>query len=290
VIFTAGLRFPEGPVVLPDGSWLVVEMQAEAGCVTRVSRDGETRQVIARTGRPNGLAIDRKGFVWIAESARSALLQMDLAGNVETVATACDGQSFLWPNDLCFGPDGALYMTDSGVRVRDFKVGNGHRADYKSVLLDGRIYRIDPGTGDVRQLDESMGFANGIAFDAYDNLYVSETMSGMVYRYTRGGDGELGPRTYFGNSNPDCTATGYQGPDGMAFDQDGRLYVAVFGRGRLTVMDPDGAIVEHIATNGQKPTNVAFGLPGDKRIYVTENEFGALEVFDVGVDGLALHR
>lgn len=288
MIFSAGLRFPEGPVVLQDGSWLVVEMEAGAGCVTRVSSDGADQQVIARTGRPNGLAIDRKGFIWIAESARSALLRMDMDGRVETVATACGKQPFLWPNDLCFGPDGALYMTDSGIKVRDFKVGNGHRADYKSVPLDGRIYRVAPETGQVQQLDGGMCFTNGIAFDACDNLYVSETMSGMVYRYTRGGNGELSPRNHFGNCNPDCT-TGYQGPDGMAFDRDGRLYVAVFGRGRVTVMDRDGAIVEHIATRGQKPTNVAFGLPGDKRIYVTENEFGTLEVYEVGVDGLTLH-
>ena len=75
----------------------------------------------------------------------------------------------------------------------------------------------------------------------------------------------------------------------MAFSKDGRLYVAIFGRGRVNVMDSDGLSCRAISTRGQKPTNVAFGLPGDKRIYVTENEFGALEVFDVGVDGLPLY-
>jgi gluconolactonase len=180
-------------------------------------------------------------------------------------------------------------LTDSGIRVRDFKNGTQHRPDYDTVKLDGRIYRVDPLTAQVRQLDGGLRFANGIAFGPDGNLYVTETLTGMVYRYASRGEGEFGSRESFGNSTPDRSA-GFQGPDGMAFSTDGKLYVAVFGRGRVTVMGPDGAIVEHISTRGRRPTNVAFGLPGDKRIYVTENEFGALEVFDVGVDGFPLYR
>jgi len=287
MVFSSGLGFPEGPVVLPDGSWLVVEMEAEPGCVTQISPDGGTRRVIARTGRPNGLAVDKHGFIWVAESCSSVLLRISMDGKVEVIATECDGEPFLWPNDLCFGPDGALYLTDSGVRVRDFKIGTRHRPDYETVKLDGRVYRVDPQSGRVRQLDGGLRFTNGIAFGPDGSLFVNETMTGMIYRYSWQSGHELGPRECFGNSNPDRT-TGFQGPDGMAFSKDGRLYVAVFGRGRVTVMGPDGAIVEHIPTLGQRPTNVAFGLPGDKRIYVTENEFGALELFDVGVDGLPL--
>jgi gluconolactonase len=111
----------------------------------------------------------------------------------------------------------------------------------------------------------------------------------MVYRYSWSDGGKLGPRESFGNSNSD-PGSGFQGPDGMAFSKDGRLYVAIFGRGRVTVLDSGGRVVEHISTQGQKPTNVAFGLPGDTRIYVTENEYGSLEVFDVGVEGLPLYR
>jgi len=213
---------------------------------------------------------------------------MTLDGDVEVIATECNGEPFLWPNDLCFGPDGALYLTDSGVRVRDFKNGTQPRPDYENVKFDGRIYRVDPQTAQVRQLDCGLRFANGIAFGPDGNLYVNETLTGMVHRYSWRGGGECGPRESFGNSNPDRTA-GFQGPDGMAFSADGKLYVAVFGRGRVTVMAPDGSVVEHIPTRGRRPTNVAFGSPGDKRIYVTENEFGALEMFDVGVEGFALY-
>ncbi len=287
MIFCSGLSLPEGPVVLPDGSWLVVETGEEAGCVTQIASDGNSKRVIAKTGMPNGLAVDKSGFIWVAESLKCVLLRMSMDGKVEVVATDCDGEPFLMPNDLCFGPDGAVYMTDSGIRVRDFKIGKQPRPDYETVRLDGRVYRIDPATGKVRQLDGGQRFTNGIAFGPDDNLYVNETLTGMVYRYSRKEGGEFGLRECFGQSNPDPTP-GYQGPDGMAFSKDGRLYVTVYNRGRVNVLDSAGRVVETILTRGKKPTNVAFGLPGDARIYVTENELDAMEVFDVGVEGLPI--
>lgn len=289
MIFSSGLSFPEGPVVLPDGSWLVVEMEAGPGCVTQISPDGNNKRVIAKTGRPNGLAVDKDGFIWVAESVVPALMRMSMEGDAEVIADACEGKPFLWPNDLCFGPDGALYMTDSGVRVRDYKIGTKPRPDYEKVKLDGRLFRIDPVTRQVREIDGGLSFTNGLAFGPDGNLYVNETITGMVYRYDWKPGGELGPRECFGQSNPDPTP-GFQGPDGMAFSKDGRLYVALFGRGRVAVMDSEGKVVEHIPTRGLKPTNVAFGLPGDPRIYVTEDELGSLEVFDVGAEGLPLYQ
>ena len=125
MIFASGLSFPEGPVVLPDGSWLVVEMEAQPGCVAQISSDGRHKRVIANMERPNGLAVDKNGFVWVAESANSALLRMTLDGTTEVIATECEGKPFLWPNDLCLGPDGALYLTDSGVKFETIRSAQG---------------------------------------------------------------------------------------------------------------------------------------------------------------------
>ncbi len=55
------------------------------------------------------------------------------------------------------------------------------------------------------------------------------------------------------------------------------------------MLGKDGQVVERIRTTGRRPTNVAFGAPGEKRIYVTEDELGQLEVFDVETDGLPLY-
>lgn len=288
MIFAEGLSVPEGPVVLPDGSWLVVEMGPDRGCVTHVSKDGKSKRIIVKTGRPNGLAVDKEGFIWVAESQIPSLLRVTMDGDLYVFLTECDGEPFLFPNDLALGPDGCLYMTDSGITFRDFVPDGKLREDYMDINYDGRVYKINTKTKEIEKLDSGIRFTNGICFDANDNLYVNETITGMVYRY-EWKDGELGPREDFGNVIAPDAPEGIKGPDGMKFGLDGNLYVTVFAQGDVTVLGPDGKVVKRIKTAGSQPTNLAFGLPGDKRIYVTEDEFGTMEVFDVGCDGLPLY-
>jgi sugar lactone lactonase YvrE len=66
------------------------------------------------------------------------------------------------------------------------------------------------------------------------------------------------------------------------------LYVAVFGQGDITVLGRQGEVVDRISTQGQLPTNVAFALPGQHRLHVTEFQYGQMEVFPVSSDGLRL--
>ena len=81
-----------------------------------------------------------------------------------------------------------------------------------------------------------------------------------------------------------------RGPDGMAFSADGRLWVAVFGQGDVTVLRPDGSWEQRIPLEGKAPTNVAFGLGDDRHIDVTEVELGQLTVHEVAAVGLELRR
>ena len=285
-VFASGLFFPEGPVALPDGTWLVVE-GGERGCVTQISADGKTRRTVAVTGLPNGLAVDSSGAIWVAEPKVPSLLRVTLAGHVEVFLTECNGEPFLYPNDLCFGPDGALYLTDSGITAADFEPGGKVRPDFNTCPMDGRVYRIDVRTKTIEKIDSGLRFTNGIAFGPDNDLYVNETLTGAVYRY-RWKDGGVGPREVFGNVWNESTYPTLRGPDGMAFGADGKLYVAVFGQGDVTVLGTDGRVVERLRTQGSRPTNVAFGLPGQRKLYVTEYERGQIEVFPVETDGLAL--
>jgi gluconolactonase len=286
--FATGLSNPEGPVALADGSWLVVEGGATRGCVSQISADGRTRREIRKTGRPNGLAIDSQGVIWVAESKTPSLIRLTMEGALDVVATECDGEPFLFPNDLCFGPDGAIYMTDSGVFIDDLAPNNQVRPDYLSLRYDGRVYRVNVSSGQVRKLDSGLQFTNGIAFGPDKSLYVNETISGNIYRYPSGGNGGFKPKIVFGNViRPDAPPS-WKGPDGMAFGTDGSLYVAVFGQGDVTVLGEDGAVLRRIPTAGNLPTNVAFSLAGRKRIHVTEYELGQMEAFDVATDGLPL--
>ncbi len=290
MIFASGLGIPEGPVLLDDGRWLVVEMHPDRGCVTIIGADGERQATVARTGRPNGLAVDARGSIWVAESSKPSLLRVNLDGDVTEFLTGCDDDPFLFPNDLAFGPDGHLYMTDSGILFEEFAPGGRVRNDWRTVQPDGRVYRIDTESGDIIQLDSGIGFTNGIAFDAAGDLYVSETLTGMIYRYRLSAGAGSAQREPFGNVVAPYEEDELRGPDGMKFAVDGDLYVTVFGQGDVTVLGRDGAVARRLKTSGRAPTNLAFGPPGSHRVFVTEDEFGSLEMFDVGIDGLPLHR
>jgi len=285
-IFTDKLTFPEGPVALKDGSWLCVQGEP-AGCVTHISKDGKKHRIIAKTGRPNGLAVDKNGYIWVAESRMPSLLKVSMTGHVEVVLTHYGDEAFLFPNDLCFGPDGYLYLTDSGVFIDDFAPGGKITPDYNTVPCDGRVYRIDIHTRKITKIDTGIRFTNGIAFGNDGYLYANETLTGNIFRY-RIQNNAVGKREIFGNVIDPEARPGYKGPDGMAFGEDGLLYVSVFGQGDVTVLNNEGKVVERIKTKGMNPTNVAFALPPRKQIHVTEYEFGTMELFDVRTNGLEL--
>lgn len=290
MIFAGDLLDPEGPVAMADGSWLFVEGAADRGCVTQVSADGLGRRIVKKTGRPNGLAVDTELAIWVAESKTPSLVRLSLAGEAEVIATGCEGEPFLFPNDLCFGPDGAIYLTDSGVFIDSFAPHGKIRSDYADVDYDGRVYRIDPQTSEAALIDRGLRFTNGIAFGPDNRLYVNETLTGNVYRYGWLDGRVSAPRELYGNVKRPDAPPGWKGPDGMAFDKEGLLYVAVFGQGDVTVLGRDGDVVRRLETQGRLPTNVAFALPGKQAIFVTEYENAQVEIFSVNCDGMTLWK
>ena len=288
-IFVDDMSFPEAPVLLPDGNYLFVEMGEERGCVTWVSKDGQSRKMIAKTGRPNGLAIDRQVNIWVAETNQRALLKMSLDGEYERFAEDCHGEKFLFLNDLVVAPNGDIYLTDSGIAMEEFAPGGDLHPDCKNLYYDGRVYRIDVNTGEVERIDNGYWFTNGIAFGPDENLYVAETFSGIIYRYPWENGRVSGEKEVFGNVlNPD-EPEGVKGPDGMKFGKDGKLYVAVFGQGDVTVLDANGEVCDRMPVGGTWPTNLAFGPQGEQKIYITEAETGTVRMMDVGTDGYPLN-
>jgi gluconolactonase len=288
-VFADQLGFPEAPVVLPDGGFLFVEMDPAKGWVIRFSSDGRSRSVVAKTGRPNGLAQDSEGRVWVAETAMRALLRMSLDGRFEVAANGCDGEPFLFLNDVALAPNGDVYLTDSGIELEVFAPRGELNPNWRTLPYDGRVFRIDPATRAVECIDRGFRFTNGIAFGSDDNLYVAETLSGNIYRYEYRGDRVRGPRQLFGNVVDPSNPAEIKGPDGMKFGADGNLYVAVFGQGDITVLGPSGAVVRRMKVVGSFPTNLAFGPQNERRIYVTEVETGSVQILDVDTAGLPLN-
>ena len=287
-IFHKGLGEPEAPVLLSDGSWGVVEMSPETGCVSVISRDGLIKNVVAKTGRPNGMVVDSHGTLWVAESMNPpSLKKVELSGSSESIITGGDGVEFLFPNDLAFGPDGALYMTDSGVSRPVFQ--QARETGRLNSKIDGKVFRIDLASRSAIVLDDGLQFANGLAFGLDDALYVTTTLNGLVYRYDWKHDGTLGPREEFTDLVDRNQRSRFIGGDGLAVGMNGFLYCAVVGQGDVTVVDTDGRVVERIIVGGDQPTNVAFGPRDSGDLYVTVKDAGTFERYKIGIAGLPLH-
>ncbi len=284
-----GLVEPEGPLALEDGRWLVVEMDPSRGCISLIDPSDSSLTVVKKTGRPNGLAIGANGDIYVPESLSPALLRITLDGECETILTQNEhGEDFLFPNDLCFGPDGALYMTDSGIMHSDMVINGSAREDYDTAPYDGRVYRIDVHTGSIETIDRGLKFLNGISIGLDNALYTNDTITGDVYRYDLD-SGSVGEREVFGNVIDWDLPKDFRGPDGMAHGADGKLYVTVFNQHEIVVLGADGVRDSVIRTTGNNPTNVAFGLD-DNRMYVTETELGQLEVIETDTTGAPLYR
>lgn len=254
-VIAQGLRSPEGPVVLPDGSYAVVESMASR--LTRVAPDGEKTELAFTGGGPNGLALDRRGRLLVANNGGmghpvknpGSLQRREADGEVVALAAGLDA-----PNDVCIGSDGAVWFTDP----RD--------TWYAQTLRPGRIYRWND---DLTVMHEGLDYPNGIGVDASGRIVVAESRSGWLHILTDGVT-ERWARCPTG------------APDGFCFDVEGRCFVCCFDVHSIFVIEPDGRTSDVLRIETQTaPTNCAISPDGS--LIVTESMQGRLLALDLGL-------
>jgi gluconolactonase len=302
----SGLRAPEGPVALRDGSVLVVELKG--GALTRVAPDGKKKVIAEVGGAPNGAAVGPDGKVYICNNGGlifaeisghtlpipglppnykgGSIQRVDLAsGKVETVYTECDGHPLRGPNDLVFDSTGGMWFTDFGkVEERRRDRGGVYYANTDGSLIKEMVYPIDG--------------PNGIGLAPDDKrLYVPQTFEGRVWQWDIPSPGELrrveNPGGAFlsgpGGGTLLAGLPGYQLFDSMAVDGAGNVCVATLINGGITVISPDGKSIEHIPMPDPITTNICFGGPDLRTAYITLLATGKLVAIDWPRPGLKLH-
>ena len=170
------------------------------------------------------------------------------------------------PNDLAIAADGTLYASDPNW-------GNG----------TGQLWRIDT-DGRVTRLAEGMGTTNGIDLSPDGkSLYVNESVQRNLWVFTVTADKTLSEKRLL-RKFPDF------GFDGMRVDVDGNLYITRHGKGTVAVVSPKGDVLREIDVLGKMPSNLCFGGPDGRTVYVTEVEHRRLVSFRVDRPGLAWQR
>lgn len=301
-ILATDLKFPEGPIAMPDGSVLFVEIAA--GRLSRWRPDGRVEAVANPGGGPNGAAMgpdgacyvcNNGGFVWhtdpnggryphgrAADYTGGRIERIDLAsGRVERLYDRTERGALSGPNDIVFDASGGFWFTDLGL-MGDSEIERGRicyaRAD-GSLIRDVVVLMLTP---------------NGIGLSPDGKiLYVAETVTARVWAFDITGPGELALKPW-----PALTpgvllyaASVYCMFDSLAVEAGGNVCVATIGPpgiAGITVVSPRGELVERVAMPDRSTTNICFGDANLRTAFITLSRSGKLASVPWARAGLAL--
>ncbi len=245
--FVEGLDHPEGVACGPDGE---VYAGGEAGQIYRVDLDGSFEQVANTGGFVLGLCLDADRNVYACDSAHHAVMRVTPAGDTTSYASGAPDRAMWTPNYPVFDDAGNLYVSDSGTWH-----GN-----------DGCLFRVRPGGQTEVVSKELSAFPNGMALHPDGTrLYVVLSQIPGVASVALDGDGPVG------RPEPVVELPRHV-PDGLAFDEEGNLYVSCYTPDIVYRVTPEGDLAV-VAADWESvtfatPTNVAFCGPARKTLVV----------------------
>ncbi len=271
-ILASGLGAIEGPVTCRDGSLVVTSMSH--GKVYRIA-DGRAQVLAVTRGGPNGATEGPDGNIYISQNGGCPPFRNDLPcpPGVQVIEKNGDvrqfGAGMVSPNDLCFGPDGLLYVTDP---------------TRKPERDDGRIWRCDVRTGECELILTCDWYPNGIGFSVEDEyMYVADSRHRRIVRIP------------LANPDPKTVETVFKLdhgiPDGFAFDLQGNFIVA------CPCFDPpggdvqvyrEGKLVESLQL-GKSPLYTNLAISPDAKIYICDATEGNVLSGPWISPGLPLH-
>lgn len=266
-VVAAGLDTPEGPAFSDDGA--LVFVQQRRGAVSRLE-DGRVSDLSVAPGAPNSVVVGPDGELyaaqnggvvgdWVAEHrSLPSIERLEEDGTRTTVVSQAEGHPMAAPNDLVFGPDGLLYVTDPS---------EGYTPESPSA--NSRLYRVDVRNRSADILLElDPVYSNGIAFLTNGNLCWVESYTREVCWLEEG------------RRNVLTTLPEGHIPDGLDVAQDGRLFIASVTSNGVTVVGPEGDLLDHIMLDERAmPTNCK--LSGSD-LWVTDFGFDHVENTNAG--------
>ncbi|APG61901.1 gluconolaconase [Sphingorhabdus lutea] len=304
-ILTDGLRFPEGPVVLPNGDLAVVEI--EAGQITRIKADG-TKNIIAKVGGgPNGMAIGPDGYLYICNNGGFNFVEMETplgkilfphgqaddyaggsiqrvnpdSGEVQIIYTQCNGRNLCGPNDIIFDEQGGFWFTDHGKND-----GASRKRDIVGVFYA----KIDG--SHIEEVIFPMENPNGIGLSPDGKrLYVAETYTCALWAFDVVEPGKISPVANLAGNGGHFLyrPEGYKYFDSLGVENEGNICVATIGTSGISVISPMGELVEFVPTLDPMTTNICWGGNDMRDAYICLSGTGKILKYKWPRAGLKLN-
>jgi len=287
-VVAEGLQFPEGPIAMPDGSVLVVEIRR--GTLSRVSPSGKIDVVADLGGGPNGTAPGPDGAIYVCNNggfewhdAGGILIPGHLphdyiggriqrvdpkTGAFTTIYEECNGRPLRGPNDLVFDRQGGFWFSDHG---KSTPTHRDHGAVYYA-KADGS--HIELARGDLVA-------PNGVGLSPDESeFYWADTTTGRLWAADIASPGRLAPQPApWLPGRVIHTLPDFQLLDSLKVEASGKVCVGTIINGGVTIFDPDptsDGAVGHVPFPELAITNICFGGEDMRDVWATASSSGRL--------------
>ncbi len=260
-VIKSGFTGTEGPIGLPDGSFLFTETQANR--ITKIDQDNNISTFLENTNGSNGLAFDSKGrLISVQTTPGKALIGVIYPkGQEATLSDNFDGKPYGRPNDLVVDKKGGVYFSEPGPNATPGKPA-------VAPPLSPAVYYV-PAGGKSQRIAEGIGRPNGIQLSPDEKtLYVNDTAGEYLLAFEIKPDGTVGNRRNFASYptvNKTPAGAFNSGADGLAIDNEGRVYCVSIGG--VHVFSPKGELLGTIPLSLQGQ-NIAFAGADKKTLYI----------------------
>lgn len=294
-IFAEDLQFPEGPIAMPDGSVILVEIKRQT--LTRCWK-GRSEVIAKIGGGPNGAAFGPDGAVYVCNNGGFAwhdaagftipghaakdyetgrIERVDLAtGKIERIYESVGDHKLRGPNDIVFDKSGGFWFTDLGkgwARQRD----------------RGGLYYAKPDGSLIKEAAYGHVGLNGVGLSPDERVvYCAETETGKLWAFDITGEGEVAPGALGGSGRVIAVQPYHCYFDSLAVQANGDVCVATILNGGITTITPAGAST-HTPFPDPITTNIAFGGADMRDAYVTFSGTGKLAKVRWPAPGLKLN-
>lgn len=311
-----GLDFPGGPLALPSGDVIVAEIGA--GRLVRIGRDG-LRSVLAEVGgAPTGVALGPDGALYVCNNGAPKIVRdrlpdgrtayrppqpgelpagiggqiqrVSMDGAVTTLHGECDGRALMAPTGLVFDRAGNFYFSDSGrfegpVRNPGVSTESKHLSALRVAgamarNAAGSVYYASPDGRTIKEVLHPLASPSGVALSPDETtLYVAEAGTGRLWAFQITAPGQLGKRRCLGVA-PGARPLNFSWCEGLAVDGEANVLTATFVNGGVTTFSSQGQPIEHVSTGDPLTTNMCFGGPDRRTLFVTLGGSGRVIAYD----------